>query len=244
MFSRAKITDDLGKIGVAKGDVLMLHASLKAIGPVAGRADGLLDALQDAVGRNGTLMMVLGAANNGAVFDALTTPADPDVGTLAEILRTRAGAKVSNHPEGRFAALGPHAKTLLASQPWDDYFGPNSPLDALTKLSGKVLRLGADPDTTTLTHLAEYLTPLAGKRRVTRQVLVQGPHGPEQKSVNSLDDEEGIFDNQGEDYFASILKAFSADGHGQTGTIGHARSRLLNARSFTTFAAGWMTNHL
>lgn len=112
-------------------------------------------------------------------------------------MRNTAGTQVSNHPEGRFAALGPHAKTLLGTQSWNDYFGPASPLDHLCRLKGKVLRLGADPDTATLTHFAEYLTPLAGKRRRERHCLVQGEAGPELRAMQSLDDENGIFDSEG-----------------------------------------------
>ncbi len=248
MFNLEHIVDDLRKIGVKSGDVLMLHASLKAVGPVKNGANGLLDALRMAVGKNGTLMMVLGAANKrppgGTVFNPLTTPADPDVGRLAEILRTRTGCKVSNHPEGRFAALGPGAEFLLASQPWDDYFGPDSPLDHLCQRGGKILRLGAAPDTITLTHFAEYLTPLTEKRRVTRQVLVQGPEGPEQKDVCSLDDDEGIFEFGGEDYFISILEAYMANKEGQSGKVGNAKSQLLGAQSYASFAIAWMARHL
>ena len=37
-------------------------------------------------------------------FDCRQTPADPDVGVLAEVFRQRSETKVSDHPEGRFGA--------------------------------------------------------------------------------------------------------------------------------------------
>src|SRR6266851_4504674 len=95
------LVDDLRRLGVAAGDVVMVHASLRAIGPVTGGADGVLDALEEAVGQDGTLLMVLGARDDwdwvnthpeperaglleGApTFDAHATSSDPDVGVLA-----------------------------------------------------------------------------------------------------------------------------------------------------------------
>ena len=40
---------DLRRLGVVEGDLLMVHASLRAIGPVLGGADGVIDALEVAV---------------------------------------------------------------------------------------------------------------------------------------------------------------------------------------------------
>jgi aminoglycoside N3'-acetyltransferase len=42
----------------------MLHVSLRAVGPVAGGADSVLDAIESAVGADGTLLMILGAESN------------------------------------------------------------------------------------------------------------------------------------------------------------------------------------
>ena len=39
MHTRKAITEALQKLGVQTGDLLMVHASLKAIGPVEGGAD-------------------------------------------------------------------------------------------------------------------------------------------------------------------------------------------------------------
>ncbi len=95
--------EDVLRLGVAPGDLLMVHASLRAVGPVAGRADGLLDAIAAAVGPEGTMLMTLGARDDwswvnerpehqragllaGAEpFDAATTPADPDNGVLSTV---------------------------------------------------------------------------------------------------------------------------------------------------------------
>jgi aminoglycoside 3-N-acetyltransferase len=259
-----RITADLRRLGVRPGDLVMVHASLRAVGPVAGGADGVLDALAAALAPDGTLVMNLGARDDGdwvnerpeaeratllqeaadvAPFDSLATPADPDVGVLAEVLRTRPGTVVGDHPDGRFGASGP-AASLVRDVPWDDYYGPGSPLERFCQRGGRVLRLGADPDTVTAIHLAEYRVPLPGKRRVRRHHLVTGPQGPVVRVVEGLDDSDGIVDHPGDDYFTEILHAYLATGRAATGLVGRATSELLDAADVVDFAVTWMSRHL
>jgi len=118
------------------------------------------------------------------------------------------GARVSNHPEGRFAARGRRADAFVRDVPWHDYYGPGSPLERLFDAHGAVLRLGADTNTVTLLHHAEYLADVAHKRRVRRHRRVLGENGPEIRVVESLDDSDGIVAWSGDDYFGLILEEF------------------------------------
>jgi aminoglycoside N3'-acetyltransferase len=240
----------------------MVHASLRAIGPVEGGAAGVIEALEAAVGVEGTLLMVLGARDDWAwvnerpeperaallrdadAFDCLTTPADPDVGTLAEVFRQRPGTMVSDHPEGRFGARGPLAATLLTDVPWNDYYGPGSPLERFLEAKGKVLRLGADLDTVTLIHYAEHLAPIAPKRRVRRHRLVAGAHDAQVRVVECLDDSDGIVDHPGEDYFAVILREYLSTGRASRGVVGDAKSELIDGTDLVAHAVAWMTEQL
>jgi aminoglycoside N3'-acetyltransferase len=240
----------------------MVHASLRAIGPVDGGAAGVANALDAAVGPEGTVLMSLGAKDDwvwvndrpeseraallaeATPFDYLRTPADPDVGVLAEVFRQLPGTVVSDHPDGRFAARGRLAQHLVSSVPWDDYYGPGSPLERLVRARGKVLRLGADPDTVTLLHYAEYLAPLPSTRRVRRHRLVVGPDGTELRTVECLDDSKGIVDYPGDDYFAVILRSYLATGRASQGRVGQATSELLDAADLVDFAVSWMAANL
>src|SRR5262245_20017031 len=193
---------DLRTLGVAEGDLLMVHASMRRVG---GDARDLVAVIDEAVGEGGTWMMTLGALDEWSwvntrredertallegspVFDALVAPAEPDVGVLAEVFRTSPGTVVSDHPEGRFGARGRLARELTADVPWHDYYGPGSPLDRFVQLGGRVLRLGADIDTVTLLHWAEFLAPIVEKRRVRRHRLVRGDGGaPVVRVVDTL----------------------------------------------------------
>jgi aminoglycoside N3'-acetyltransferase len=256
-----ELTRSLHQLGVRAGDVLMVHASLRAVGPVEQGAAGVVRALDNAVGPAGTLMMVLGARNDwdfvnnlpehertarlveAEPFDCLRTPAEADVGVLAEVFRQTPGTMVSNHPEGRFAARGPLAEVFLSDVPWDDYYGPGSPLERLVHARGRVLRLGADRDTVTLMHYAEYLADVPDKKRVRRYRLVSAAGGPHVRTVDCLDDSTGIVDYPGEDYFAQILNAYLASRQVPSGLVGGARCEILEAADLVPFAARWMTEH-
>jgi aminoglycoside N3'-acetyltransferase len=258
----ADLADDVRRLGVRSGDVVMVHASLRKVGSIAGGADGVLDALEAVVGPEGTLLMTVGARDDwgwvndqpqaerplllrdAEPFDGLLTPADPDVGALAEVFRTRPGTLVSDHPEGRFAASGRLASLLVSDVPWDDYYGPGSPLERFVQAGGRVLRLGADIDTVTLLHYAEYLAPVPSKRRVTRHRLVVGRDGPELRVVSCLDDSEGIVDHPGDDYFGVILRQYLATGRVTVGVVGGATSELIEALDLVEFAVDWMAKNL
>src|SRR5690606_22545429 len=113
---------------------------------------------------------------------------------------------------GRFAAWGARAVDLLRDQPWNDYYGPGSPLEKLCAWGGRILRLGASPETTTALHYAEYLADLPDKRTTRWDYLLETPEGPRHVWIECLDDAEGIVAWEGDDYFALILEAYRAKG--------------------------------
>lgn len=260
-WTSGQLCDDLHRLGVSPGDTVMTHASLRKIGPVDGDAAGVIAAIDAALGPDGTWLMVLGAEDDwhwandlpeddrpellaeAEPFDPLVTPAEESVGMLAEVFRTTAGTLVSDHPEGRFGARGKCAAGFVSDVPWDDYYGPGSPLARLVDAGGSVLRLGADTNTVTLIHYAEYLAHVPDKRRVRRHRKVLGAHGPEIRVIECLDDNLGIVDWPGEDYFSLILAEYMATHAVASGRVGSADSQLFDARDLVDFAARWMTRH-
>jgi hypothetical protein len=63
------------------------------------------------------------------------------------------------------------------------------------------------------------------------------------RTVECLDDSDGIVDYPGPDYFGVILESYLATGAARRGRVGNAPSELLDARAVVEFAAGWMTEH-
>lgn len=261
------LKEQLESLGVQRGETLMLHASLRALGlarsqGVTNGAEQLLDALAEALGPTGTLLMILGTESphdwvnqrpiadraelleGVAPLDYLTAPVLPEVGWIAEAFRQRPGTRVSDNPSGRFAAAGARAEALLRDQPWNDYYGPGSPLDKLCAWGGRVLRLGPSPDTTTVLHYAEYLANLPNKQRTRWDYVVHGPDGPQHVFVECLDDNNGIVPWDGEDYFALIIEAYLDLGRHRAGKVGQAQSELIDATDLVSFGVRWMEAHL
>ena len=263
-LTRHRLLEDITHLGVKPGDTVMVHASLRRIGLARtdfgeGGAEQLLDALDEAVAPGGTLLMTLGTdygldwVNRYPVaeradllagtdpLDAEAAPAVSDVGWLAEAFRRRPGTRVSANPSGRFGARGARADDLLQGQPWDDYYGPGSPLHKLCAWGGRVLRLGADPDTVTALHYAEYVAQVPAKRRVRWDYLVSADDGGARHVwIECLDDSDGIVDWRGDDYFALILGAYVAAGRARTGPVGNAPAELIDAADLVDFGARWM----
>ena len=240
MHSHAALLKQLKSLGLAPGQLVMLHASLRKVGPVEGDADVLLDAILRVLGNDGTLLMVLGA-DPTEPFVASSTPAELEMGILAETFRTRPGVLVNDHAAARFAAVGPLATELIDDPPLHDYHGPGSVLQRFTNHHGQVLRLGADVDTVTLTHWAEYLADVPDKRRAKRH-YVREDIG--EQWIEGLDDDDGIKEWSEGDYFSQILIDFIADCRASTGKIGDCTAELFGAQTFVDFAVDWMERHL
>lgn len=267
-MDKERLQQDLTALGLEAGDLVMVHASLRSIGLARtehgeGGADLLVDAIEAAVGPGGTLMMVLGTdypmdwvydhppgaratlLEGAPPFDHRNAAVLPEMGWLAEAFRRRPGTLVSDNPSGRFGARGARAAALLADQPWDDYYGPGSPLDKLCRWRGRILRLGAASESVTALHFAEYLADLPDKKRVRWDYVVAGADGaPRHVWIDCLDDLGGIADWDGEDYFASILDAYLALGRHRAGLVGKAQSELIDAADIVRFGARWMETNL
>lgn len=240
-ITRESLVKQLRSLGVFVGSTVMVHASLRRVGPIDGGATALIEALSESIGPEGTLVMVLGSPD-GQVFHPKTTPVDTDeMGFLAEVFRRHPGVEVNDHAGSRFAALGPCAKVLLEPTPLHDSYGPGSVLERLVARDGVVLRLGSDIDTVTLTHHAEYFARVPNKKRVRRRVI---RHDVGEQWIESLDDTDGITTWKGGDYFSQIFLDYRALGEVKLGPVGHCTAELLQGQPFVQFAIDWMNRNL
>ncbi|MEM9105655.1 MAG: AAC(3) family N-acetyltransferase [Pseudomonadota bacterium] len=240
MLSKEQLGLQLRDLGIGECRLLMVHASLRRLGPVAGGADGLLDGLMAALGSDGTLVMPMGADDSSPI-DYRTTLADGELGVLVEIFRQRHGTRVNDHAAARFGASGPLANVILEPVPLHNYYGEGSPLSRFANHGGWVLRLAADIDTVTLTHWAEYLADLPQKRSVRRRYL-RADIG--EQWIESLDDTDGIADWSGGDYFSQILIDFLAEGKVRCGPVGKCQAELFSAAEFVPFAVHWLERNI
>ncbi len=153
MYSRTRLSRDLRRLGVRKGMMLMVHSSLSSIGPVRGGADTVVEALLDAVGPGGTLLMPSFNHFQAHVYNPLVTPTTN--GAIAEAFRRRPDAVRSLHPSHAVAAIGPHGRELCEQHLEHGIWSAESPIGRLVSGGGFVLCLGVDHRTTTVYHVAE-----------------------------------------------------------------------------------------
>ncbi len=236
---RMGLESDLRRLGIVSGDVVMVHASMRAVG---GRAEEVVSALLSAVGSEGCVFAYIDfeSSDEPLVFDLETSPAAEDHGILAEVIRRWPGARRSANPGASVAAIGGRAEWLTANHPMSYGYGPGSPFAKLVDASGKVLLLGSHFDHVTLLHHAEHLADLPNKRVVRYAVRV----GTDLLTIEELDTSEGVVDHMPELYFDRVVRAFVDGGGASVGRVGGAVSYVLPARELVAFAVEAMERDL
>ena len=260
MWSRSELARDCRALGVTEGDVVMLHASVRSVGEVAGGPDQIHLAVRDALGPLGTLIMYVSCPSyyddvgrgwltaeqerevltKHPAFDPLTTRSARSHGILAEFFRTFPGTLVNNHV-ARFAAAGARASHLLAAHPWNFPYGAGSPLDRFRTLGGRILLLGSDHDEVTFLHHVEHTVDFPAKVIARYKVPYE-----EDGSVVWRDGEEvntagdGAHANWPDRFFAQIVDGYLESAGNRGGRVGNAVSYLIPARDLYTFAGSLM----
>ncbi|MBT3379384.1 MAG: hypothetical protein HN742_32930 [Lentisphaerae bacterium] len=153
VFCRQDLVADLRELGVGPGMDLMVHSSLSAIGCVRGGADSVVDALLEAIGPQGTLLMPSFNHKAADVYNPLTTPTTN--GAIADAMWRRSEAARSNHPTHAVAAIGPKAEPWCADHIRIGVWSADSPIGQLIHSGGYILALGVDHRSSTAYHVAE-----------------------------------------------------------------------------------------
>jgi aminoglycoside 3-N-acetyltransferase len=256
--TRASLRSDLERLGIRPGDMVMVHAAMRRVGPLLNGPDALIGALLDAIGPTGTLMAYVDwdarydelLDEEGRVplewrdhippFDAASSRAIRDNGALAEFIRTTPGARRSGNPGASVAALGARAEWLIADHPLDYGYGEGSPFAKLIEAGGKVLMVGAPLDTMTLLHHAEHLARIPNKRIRRYEVPFATSDGVQWRMVEEFDTSDPVVPGLAEDYFATLVSEFMAGGQGEQGFVGSAPSVLVDAAGICAFAVDWL----
>ena len=236
------ITADLHALGVRPGGVLLMHSSYSSVGFVPGGPQAVVQAVLDALGPDGTLVVPTHTSDNSDPagwsrppvpddwwaqiraeapgFDPARTPASQYMGVLPETVRTWPGARRSGHPQVSFAAVGPRAAEITAPHPVDVPHGPDSPPGRVHALGGQILLLGVGHDANTTVHLGELLAGARYRRPAHSTVLRDGRPVRVEYGENDCCCER----------FALVDGWLDADGKQRRGTVGHADARLARAR--------------
>jgi aminoglycoside 3-N-acetyltransferase len=253
--TRESLAADLRRLGIVTSDVLLVHASMRALGWVCGGPGVVVLALLDAVGATGTVVVPAQTPDNRdpsrwshspvpeqwwpqirahlPAFDPAWMPASKAMGVVAEQVRTWPGAVRSGHPQTSFAAVGAQAEELMAGHALQSPLGEDSPLARLEKADAKALLLGVGYDKCTAFHLAEYRLP--DRVVETNACVVATPVGRAwvHYECTALSDRD----------FAPLGEAFERAAVVATGRVGEAGCRLFAVRDAVAFAWDWLPRY-
>lgn len=159
MYTKEMLTRQLADMGLRPEDTVMMHSSMKAIGPVEGGADTVLDALMDYFAP-GMLLLPTHTwrqmSESYNLFDPAVEPAC--VGILPNLFMKRLGVARSLHPTHSMAAWGPRAEEYVRGE--ENVTTPCAPEGAWGRLlqeKGKVLLVGVTHARNTYIHAVEEM---------------------------------------------------------------------------------------
>jgi aminoglycoside 3-N-acetyltransferase len=260
MYSIEELADGFRALGIRAGDTVMLHASARAVGEVAGGPDAIHLALKAALTCEGTLMMYascpryydeVGRGNltidqerdireKLPVFDPLTARSDRENGTVVEFLRTYPDSRVNRHV-ARFVFWGKDTEHLMCRQPWNYAFGADSPLERFLRLDGKIVLLGSDHDAVTFFHYVEHVAEIPGRRIARYEVPVMENGCRVWRPMEEFDTSgDGVHANWPDRFFAKIVDSWLAKTGNSGARVGNAMTYLLSARELFDFALSLM----
>lgn len=177
--NKDQIKSSLSALGIGKGDTVFFHSSMKSIGYIEGGPEAVIQAFQETIGTEGTLVLPALCVYDFENMDreAIVQAWDQDqkptyTGAIPETFRKRPGTIRSNNPTHSVTAAGKHAGYVTQDHyraagaeeaegrpMWASHgaFGTDSPWDRLYELDAKYMLIGVDFHNCTLLHNVQVI---------------------------------------------------------------------------------------
>jgi len=243
------VTDALRSIGVRPGSVVLVHpdAIVAAQFPAMpdappnaalpnneGRLDLLIEAMEVAIGGEGTLVIPTFSYSftKGEPFDVSNTPSA--VGMVSERFRKQPGVRRTADPLFSFAARGPRARELC-DIPVKECFGAESVFAALHRLNALIICLGCSLSRATFVHYVETAHGVDYRYKKIFSGTVISPNG--QTSECSVVYHVRDLTRRSDADLRRLQKRLADDGKSRTAEVG--RSRILAVTANDLFDTAW-----
>src|SRR5690625_5154908 len=240
------LKSDLKRIGIKEEMTLIVHSSLNSIGWVSGGALTLIQAIQETITNQGTLIMpshstdlsdpkdwINPKANKNEyeivikyipAFDPQITPTY-GLGVVPELFRTLPNVKRSNHPAYSFSAWGKEKDYILNNHSLNNGLGEESPLARIYDLNGYVLLLGTEYDSNTSMHLIEHRVGVFPRTTEKSPVIYKNKKSWETYNEREYEETNTI----------QIRSTFEKKQKVNTDMIRKAPSKLMNQKKLIDF---------
>ncbi|MGI5895087.1 MAG: AAC(3) family N-acetyltransferase [Candidatus Merdivicinus sp.] len=230
-WQKKELQEQLKRMGILPSDTVMIHSSLRTVGPVEDGANGLIEALRDYL-RDGLLLIPthtwadVNAEN--PYFDA--SASIPCIGVLPQVAAFHPDGVRSLHPTHSITAFGRRAAEYVrgeekAATPAP----PNGCWGRLYEENAKILLVGVSQNRNTYLHSVEEMLNIPD-RLDEQAYLVHGTDGkgfcweqPMHSHCCSLTKDISQF-------YPKYLPSFEKYGAVTIGQLGSARTEICSAR--------------
>jgi aminoglycoside 3-N-acetyltransferase len=156
--NKTKGLNDLRRLGINNGDVVLVHASLKSMAKYNIDPESIINILLEAIGSSGTLLMPALSYQQIPAYIHSTLDTPSNVGAIAEYFRQRVATMRSIHPTHSVCGIGPRTQELLAGHENDTTpCGQMSPFRKILNFDAKIIMLGCGLEPNTTMHALEEL---------------------------------------------------------------------------------------
>lgn len=229
MFNKIDLQTSMKNLGIDPAGTLLVHSSMKAIGPVEGGAETVLDAFIEYMAE-GLLIFpthtweTINETNN--IYDPQTEPSC--IGILSNLFLKRPGVFRSLHPTHSVAAIGKEAESYIRGEEKSRTACPRKGCwGKLYDRKAQILFLGCSPKKNTFIHGVEEWYDIPNRLSADLQPLkIKMSDGslkdcPVHRHESPVDDISFNYDK--------IQTALLAKGISVNGKIGEASSILCSA---------------
>ncbi|MGI8313985.1 aminoglycoside N(3)-acetyltransferase [Halobacillus mangrovi] len=249
------LKQDLSNLGIKEGDLILVHASMKAIGWTSGGPQAVIQSLMDTITTEGTLVFQTHSPtlsdpvewenppvpnnwhetirNTMPAFDPNKTPSTY-LGVLPELFRKFPDVYRSYHPAFSISAWGKEAEQMTERHELSYPLSDTSPLGQAYEREAKVLLLGVGYDSNTSFHLSEHRSHVRKEKTRGAPLMKEGKTQWITYADVDIDDEP--FEKIGAEFEQAYVV--------QKGKVGNAGARLFSIRKSVDFATEWLKKNL
>ena len=228
MIDEKDLVDGFKKLGLDKGNFVLVHSSFKSLGEVSGGPQVVIDALLKCIGKNGTLLMPtfnFDFSNKGISFDVRNIPSQ--MGIITELVRKNPKSKRTMDPIYSFSILGKLSDFLGGIQ-YENSYDKDSMFAKLRELNGKIMIIGLKYNNSmTFFHHVEEMQHVDYRKNKQFSGLVTNHNGVTSEDSITLyvrDLERGVITE-----VERMGKILENEGFVQVRKIGNSTVKLMKA---------------